>query len=772
MKRPLLCCAFCLALLTALVHGRAPDRADNPPWDRQTVTVAGTICEKDATSFLIKIQKESFRVEGSSMDATDLWQQISNEKIVCAYEEAEQLILYSQVLVEGRMEAFSPATNPGEFDYAAYYHSLGYAGRMRQVRILAMQGKKPGLAEWLYGVRSHFEERLYQVFPPKEASILAAMLLGDKAGVDADVKELYRRSGIIHILSISGLHITLLGVGLYKRLRGLGVPVWGAAVAGSILLVLYGLMTGFGVSACRAIVMYLLRMLAQILGRTYDMLTALGVAAAILLCVHPAWITHMGFLLSFTSVLGVGALFPVLQGSGQADRRGKLRRYVEGKWRKRICSACEKGLEQLRQGLLAGCAITATTLPVQLWFSYEVPVYALFLNVCIIPFMQVVMVAGIIAMAVPGLGIVGTLDVWILNGYEALCLLAERLPHPMWNPGRPAIWQMVLYYLIWMSVIGGSGFYAQWCKRKKMQAAKQLRREKILRVSCIVALLGGVCLLGISRGRVHQITFLDVGQGDGICVQLATGEVYLFDCGSSSRKHVGEQVLIPFLKYYGIDRSDGMFISHADADHVNGLLELLQSSKEEHIQVAQVILPQIEPSLRQEEFREIYRVIAEMDRPPDIAYICAGIGFTGKDADDVSFLCLHPCADGQGSGGNAGSECFLIRFGSQSVLLTGDVEGTGERQLLVQLQERGICNIALFKCAHHGSAGTNSEALLGQLAPRCTVISCGRNNPYGHPHREVLERLAEMGSLTVQTPEAGAVTVRVRQGRMECIQFR
>ena len=137
---------------------------------------------------------------------------------------------------------------------------------------------------------------------------MSTMLLGDDAGLDREIKELYKRNGIVHILSISGLHITLIGMTLYRLLRRMGMPVWPAALAGSGILILYGIMTGLGVSALRAIAMYLIRMLGEVLGRTYDMLTALGVAGAVTLLFNPMYLCHAGFLLSYGAVLGMGVL--------------------------------------------------------------------------------------------------------------------------------------------------------------------------------------------------------------------------------------------------------------------------------------------------------------------------------------------------------------------------------------------------------------------------------------------------------------------------------
>ncbi len=783
MRRPLFLFSFCVVFAVALFRLFRPDGEETAPPDRSRIAFSGKIIQKNEDSFVIKIQTDNI----FQRNATVLWQDNPKYQLhtvgrmfQCEYEEASELVLGSVIRLEGDFREYTHATNPGEFDYAAFYHSLDYAGKLCEVKILSSDGKKPGMREYLYRLHHFWERRLYQIFPEKEASVMTAMLLGDKTDLDPDIKALYKRSGIIHILSISGLHITLIGMGFYKRLRSLGVPVWAAALAGAVLLFLYGMLTGFGISTCRAIGMYLLRMGAQLVGRTYDMLTALGVTTCILVCTHPAWLGHMGFLLSVGAILGIGAFMPSLQRACREvkEEHGSGRKPVlfkEGKWRQRVETFGKKVGEIVSQGIWAGISVTLTTLPIQLWYSFEIPVYSLLLNVLILPFMGIVLAAGLLAMMIPGLGVVGTLDVIILAGYEGLCRSFEKLPFAVWNPGRPRVWQMVLYYLAWWLLVWGVPLISGRFRR----LGKRFPGLQLQLALIVIA----VALLGLPRVTVNRMTFLDVGQGDGMCLQLASGEIYLFDCGSSSRTKIGERVLIPFLKYNGISEVDAIFISHGDADHENGLRELLARSEEEHIRIRQVVLPGLPPDVLQEEFREVFQTIGQMPDPPAVTTIQSGVSWQSKarQGKAVSFLCLHPqplegssAADRISTvptacGGNACSECFFLSFpvpGSQkeakvNMLLTGDVEGSGEQELLAALKTYQISDIDVLKCSHHGSKGTTSAEILAQIRPSDTVISCGRNNRYGHPHEELLERLEAVQSRIHQTPQTGAITVQI-----------
>lgn len=767
MRRPLLLFCFCLTVLVAVWYHFGDVSAGGGPPDGTGVVVTGRVLQKDETSIVIKIQNAAIlRQENPTINSNKT---LEAEKLLCEYDSAEESILGSAVLVQGDFYAFTGATNPGEFDYARYYCALGYAGRLKNTVLLESETGGVGVRERLYRLRCFWEERLYRIFPEKEASIMTAILLGDKSGLDEEIKELYQRGGIIHILSISGLHITFIGMGIYKLLRKMGAPTSAASAVGGAVLILYGIMTGLGVSVCRAIGMYLLRMLAQVVGRTYDMLTAMGVTAVLMLLYRPAWMGHMGFLLSFGSILGVGALLPVLTKRGEEEKI-EPELYVESRWRRRFLKWREILWEGLRQSFWAGFSITVTTLPIQLWFSFEIPVYSILLNILVLPLMSVVMTVGFIAMAIPGLGVAGAADIAILSAYEWLCRMFEKLPCTMWNPGRPGIWQIAVYYLLWAAAVWG----AEWMRGRSAEVkSKCVARYSVwicrARPARLLLLGTAVLMIAFSPCRGDRITFLDVGQGDGICVQLSSGEVYLFDCGSSSRSHIGEKVLLPFLKYHGIRRVDAIFLSHADADHVNGALELLELYEKERISVGQIVLPGIDRKLWQEEFGEILEAAGEQI---PVTVIRAGESWS---AGEDSFLCLHPSSRGDGMGDNGGSECFYIELkegeNRLSLLFTGDVEGAGEAELLAELRDRQIRDVMIYKVAHHGSKNSTSAELLEHIRPSLSIISCGRNNRYGHPHPELLNRLEQAGSIILQTSESGAVTVRIRGGKVSVEGF-
>ena len=751
MRRPLFAACLCVVIVLTLwstMRDCLPEKQarSGEPDSGELVTVTGQVYQK--TNDSITIKKVSYYPDKDSYYSENQNAVSSQQEIKCKYhiicsaeseEEFENVPMGSYVAVRGKYYDYTEAANPGEFNADSYYRSIGICGRLTRAKVVADSGKYSHLSETLYRLRERWKNRLYQIFPEKEASIMATMLLGEKKELDQDIKDLYTRNGIVHILSISGLHISILGMGIYRFLRRVGLPAWLAALLGSSALVLYGILTGLSVSAMRAIGMYLYRMLAEAVGRTYDMLTALGVMAAALLFANPSYIHNAGFLLSFGAVLGIAVVSPVLAP------------HVKG----------------LRASLCGGFAVGLVTLPIQLWYYYEVPVYSMFINLLILPFMSVMMILGFLVMLIPGTGFLGTVNMIILCWYEKVCHWFERLPMRIWNPGKPKAWQMWLYCGILLLVL----FLGRRARKREADSAEKSDKRRSLRRSIWLLCIMDVFILCVKLPSGNQVTFLDVGQGDGIVLETASGEVYLIDCGSSSRDQVGEYVLLPYLKYRGIKKIDAVLLSHADFDHYGGIVELLQCASQEGITIGQVVLPAIHTKMRKEEFAPILEAVEYAEqlskKKIPVGYLKAQDAWETKG---VSFLCLHPAA-GSGEGGNASSECIYVTFGTGdekcSFLFTGDVEENGERELIEALQRQKIQDITVLKVAHHGSHYSTTEEFLHQIDARIAVISCGKNNRYGHPHEELLERLQKEGSMILRTDESGALIFSMKKKKIE-----
>ncbi len=715
MKRPLFTAAIVLVVVAALRLNLGTTQVISERFD---VHIIGQVCQKNQKNFELK----NVIVQNEKLPG----------KLLCEVLPDHEFALGSYVELQGDVQSFDVATNQGEFDARKYYRTMDICGKVRNATLVAVSREYWGLREKVYQMKQILRERIQGGLSEKHAGIIEALLLGERTHLDEQTKELYQRNGIYHILSISSLHITMIGMFLYHLLRYIGAPPWLAGGLGVVTLLFYGLMTGFGVSVIRAIGMFVVKMVGQMVGRTYDMLTALGLLGGIMVTVNPYYLQHGGFLLSYTCVLGIGLVYPVLI-KWVEELPGTLFRY---KW-----------MYGIVQAFVLSLSIFLTTLPLQLRLYYEVSVYSVFLNLLIIPFMQPLMLCGFLLLLLPQAGIFHLPIYLILEGYEFLCKCFEKLPGNLWNPGCPSTAQVVLYYLL----LGVGLWYLK----------RVLQREEGPRTPAVLLLFGSVmtAIFIVGQGpsfgiQKNQVFFLDVGQGDGIFVETATGEHYLFDCGSSSRKKVGEYVLLPFLKYHGVRKLDGVFVSHPDADHMSGILELLRMSKEEDIEICQLILPTV-GTIQREEFEEL--------QWPIIRYVSRGDTWS---VDDVSFQCLYPPKGLETSDTNEYSQCFLINFSDDgSLLLMGDLEGEGEQVVTDNIKGK-LQKTVVLKVAHHGSKNGTSEAFLRAVAPDVAVISAGKTNRYGHPHEETLKRLENANVKIFSTAQDGQITIWWKQGKV------
>lgn len=314
IKRPLgLGCLAVVLLLCIYVNLVDAPYIDYSAYQGKKVTVTGKVYKKET---VMQTKGPASVLYLDLKDSTDGREENTGppgEKVIC-YLKADQpdAQIGSWVRLEGKLSCFERASNPGQFDAYSYYQISGISYRINQAEIKAKTTTYNKFTNAMYKLRVFFAEKIKEGFDVETASLMQTILLGEKGSLDKDLKALYQRNGVAHILAISGLHVSVLGMGLYKLLRKCGIPMKMSAGISAIVMFLYAVMTGFSVSAIRAVFMFVIHMAAVILERTYDMLTALAVAAVLLLFRQPRYLFHSGFVFSFGCVLGIALLMPLL----------------------------------------------------------------------------------------------------------------------------------------------------------------------------------------------------------------------------------------------------------------------------------------------------------------------------------------------------------------------------------------------------------------------------------------------------------------------------
>lgn len=659
-----------------------------------------------------KRNKEKFREDGTA----------GIEGVQCYIVEESLPKMGSLVIMQGTFRAFAHATNPGEFDSADYYRIMGQQGRVMDCFCLAQSRTYNIFRDKMYHVREYLSLLTDACFDGEDASVMKAMLLGEKGTLDADLKELYRQNGIIHILAISGLHLSVIGMGCYKLLKKIRLPLAVNITIAIGIMYCYGIMTGMGVSILRAYIMFGMHLLAKLFGRTYDLLTAVTVAALVVLIQQPLYIQHSGFLFSFGAVCGIGILLPAVE---------------ENLF----------GHSKAEKVLMSGVAISISTLPVYLCFYYEFPPYSVFLNLIVIPCMTFVLVGGLLTLAAAAcflsLGIIAAYPVrMMLLFYEKCCKICLHLPGSKWITGCPQPWQVVVFMVILIGIAAWNHRLSKFCFWQGVLCA--------------------LLVLTIRLPQGLQITMLDVGQGDCIYLTEDSGIHILIDGGSSDKSSVAKYQMMPYLEHEGVSYLDAVVVTHPDSDHISGICTMLEETDASGISVGMLYLPDVGAIGRNEEYYELEKLA--QDAGVSVEYLSAGESLHCKN---VMLTCIHPETGWEGDEPNAYSTTLYLTYDSFTALFTGDLEGEGEKQVkerMLDFVPKG--GITLLKVAHHGSKNSTDEEFLQTVNPRIALISSGKNNRYGHPHEELLKRLEDCGCLIYQTQESGEVTVRVRGGKV------
>lgn len=735
MRRPLATVGLFFILILLIVQLIFPSGpADYGRFDGDTVSATGTLSrieyrnKEDGIRTIWYLEDVSFASEEFTIPDNDMLMCYMDldeaDDLTAGYDEdgTSRAIgtplnpsLGSTVTVCGRIRTFSSPTNPGQFDMAGYYDMCHIATSMTGTEAVSVDSSHltPAwrIRDRLSHIRTNIGLLCDMCFDGDDSSVIRAMLLGDKSAMNPDTRSLYSRNGIAHILAISGLHISMLGMALVTVMKKLRFPISMSAAAAIVLMIMYGTMTGMAASAARAVIMFSIRMLADIVHRTYDMTTALVIAAVLVLIEQPAYLFYSGFQFSFGAITAVLLILPLL----------------------------EDVFPKLPAGSLS---INIVTLPIYLWNYYYFPLISVVLNLYIIPLMSILLACAIVAVAgcalyIP-LGKVLALPVHlILIIYEWSCRIADKLPVNRFVSGKPSIISCVIYAMI-------VGFVLFFHK-------KQTRLQIMMNL-----IFAGVMLTARWRTGI-DITLIDVGQGDGIYITDNCGTDILIDGGSSDVSDVGAYRIGPYLYSRGVSEIDAAFITHLDADHYNGILEMLNDGGLTMPHIDTLYLTSSSVLMGGKAYESL--ISAAESGHTQVRTVTAGDEF---ESGELRFICLYPDSSCHGEDTNNESLVLDMEYNAIHVLFTGDLGGDGETALTKKIGNYIFPDdYLILKCAHHGSKNSTYEPFLDMAGPDLVVISAGHDNSYGHPNQETIDRLDDRGIPHYCTIEHGALDVHI-----------
>lgn len=690
-------------------------------------------------------------------------------------------------------------------DEGMYYLNVNEIQLNEEIEKLTTSGK-------IYKIKNHLRRILFNITPEKEFGILAAMVLGDNTELDKDVKELYSLSGISHIMSISGLHISLIGMGLYKLLRKKMRYVSSATISLGIMA-MFLIFIGNPISATRAVIMFFVHIFADLFGRKYDVLSALSLSAILILMDNPYYILNASFQLSFIAIIAVCVSAPIIisllfkdkdekeskkklrdkrEDKGQEIENGWQGNGNEGKEREHGWqggghegqeNVSEKSLSYLilaniRNIALAiariltfNIAMTITLMPLNAYLFFRHSTYSPLINMIVVPLVGLVLVMTLmgimfaIFLPIVGTFFVGT-AVCLLRFFTWLSEKIMSLPYANVVTGKFSLAEVIFCYIILML-----GLVIAW---------RVVENRK-----SFLVMFTFIFLFIVFREKFNRFTlcFLDVGQGACIYIKSASGNDYLIDGGSSDERNVGEYKIEPFLEARQVEKLEYVFVTHCDTDHISGILELIERN---NISIDNLVMPDISDKDKDEK----YIKLIDLAKRRGIEVIFMKAGDKLKDGKMI-LSCINP--SGSATNINDSSLVFVLEYAELAAVFTGDIGKEVEKEILDDLElilhngdekkddengENDEINddengdkLVVYDVAHHGSANSNSEEFVNLINPRISVISCGKDNSYGHPAEEVLKCLEDVGSEILCTFNCGQIEIYEEKGKIMLREF-
>jgi competence protein ComEC len=662
------------------------------------------------------------------------WQPVSGSVTLTVQGSLRNLHCGDEVEVVGWLGPPFPANNPGEWDRMEYALDRGIRGEMfvKKTPDAVTQLKKGdslGPDVGLTRVRVWGQRSLEKNLPAHEGGIAVALLLGEGSAMSRAEWDRYVRTGVIHVLAISGQHLVVLAALAWGLLRLIGVRRQQGAIFVAVFLLAYALLTGFRPPVQRAAVTVLVACAGMVFRRQTIPANNFALAWLVVIALNPADPFGMGCQLAFLQVAllvwAVGRWFdgrsndPIARLKEEA--RSPLERWLLGigRWLGRSYGIT------LFLGLLS--------LPLIVAWQHLAPVVGLVIGPPVMLLTSIALISGFLLLISEALGglltpIFAFITRWSLAGCDGLVDFGDRLPYShVFVPDLP-VWWVWGFYLM---VLAGLWLRPLWQRRRWLAGAGLAWLG--------VGLLGGSA--PAERGEL-RMTFLAVGHGGCTVIETPDGRTLLYDAGAMNGPDVTRRVIAPFLWQRGVRRIDEVFLSHADLDHFNGLAALLERFK-----VGQVTCT---PTFANKDAPGVRRTLAEIERHGvPMRILSAGDRLT---AGDVVIEVLHPPA--AGPEGNENSRSMVLRFVHRGhvLLLTGDLEGAGQDLVF----QRPTEPVDVLMAPHHGSRVANGPNLLEWAKPKL-VLSC-----QGTPRslRDAKDVCAEAGVPFWGTWPHGAITIR------------
>ncbi len=622
------------------------------------------------------------------------------------YSENElQVELGDTLIGRGEFQIIDAARNPGEFDFQSYNNRKNIYGWIfpeQPSQIEIAQNNSWSLSRKIFDFRNNIR-KIFRIYTPEiSRGLLSALILGDKSDVGAEIHDAFAKTGVIHVLAVSGLHVGYV-LFLLLMIKNMFRLPWGIdRIVIIIGLGFFVILTGGKASVIRAAVMAGLYVLAPVVNRQRNIWNIISCAAFVILCVRPTDIYDMGFQLSFVAVISIIFFYNWFEKILPQQLK--------------VSTIQNKGLKFIWGLFLVSFAAQLGTLPLTAHVFGKIPIISLIANVIIVPLIGLLVGVGFLILLLFWLPMIGSLlgnAAWslaqiitYLTNYFSSVSFASFDSYFSWS-------QVVIYYTSVLIVI--------------LISHKEKLKYGII---CSLILINVLLWSWVVNKNELQVVFLDVGQGDAALLILPDQKVMLVDAGQRNlHEDYGQKVIIPALDYFGINKINWIVMSHPHSDHIGGVVTVLENVRVDTLWDSFIPYSSL-----------AYSTILSTAAEKGTTVIRPKQGEIKKLSPNLYAQIFAPdslVAVSQYNVNNA-SIVFKLVYGETSILFTGDLEHEGDDLLLPY---KDLLSADVLKVAHHGSVTSTTSAFLSHIAPNIAIISVGWKNKFSHPSLDVINRL-------------------------------
>lgn len=640
--------------------------------------------------------------------------------------------------LKGRYSKGRGKRNPGEFDYNNYLKSVGITGIITidsLSDINLVDNKTNLLTNTVFQIRKYIDKQIRTYHTQKTAALLRGLILADRKEIDTDTKVQFINSGVIHVLAVSGLHVGFIALIFLVLLGRFNIYV--RSVITIIGLIFFMFLTGIPSSVFRATIMAVVIIVAYLTNRSTNIFNSLSLGALIILIINPSEIYFPGFQLSFSAVLSIGIIYPIIS---KAVYRFKIK---------------SKAIKYLLLFVSVSIAAQIGTLPFTLIYFGKLSLIAPIANLIVIPAIGLIIALAVTTLSISWLlpsiaSIYAVTTDFITNVIFSVIHFIGELDFSYTSIHNFSVFDTIIFYLFITLLI----YFVQQFKNK---FAISLLLILTFSDIFIFAKLDNEKLLPENQLSVMMI---DVGQGDAFLMKFPDNKTALIDAGEATFYFDnGERVILPLLDYLGIDKIDYGFVSHIDLDHYGGFISLITNDK-----IKKVFKPSLDSSLQKDIRFEDFLKLKNIP----FRYYNSQILKLGNYR--LYFLSNIETNTHYNLSSNDKSGILKLVYGKCSFLFTGDAESRIEKVLVEDYKT--FLDVDVLKIGHHGSKSGSSDEFIDATSPGIGLISAGINNKFGHPDQLVLTKLINRNVRLLRTDELGAVILSTDGKKLDIIDWR